>query len=1004
MTYTKTVVNTLPTLSNLRYNIPSGETIIYPDSTLLFLWDCIDPDIPAQSLSYDFKLSRTSPNPQTILEVPGLEVNQKEVILSAFASFGIEPGDQMEIEIKAKDDYGTTIKNMPFVIEGDYPSISINEPLAGSIYSSTPPHIDVDVLASVDIDYVGWTFARTTTTDPSLLSFTELTDPYSADVSQSEWDSIDTLLEQGQINLWIKCEDINSKISYKSNTLIKDTSPPIISIISPTNPYQDETAGVYLNIKEDTFDHMTIYLSSNPSTILWDDTMILYDFVNDPYFESPIFIDTISNMFSNDFGYDVAVPFSEDVWLSLGEGTHDLTVEITDLAGHISTSNIQITQDTSNPQDVAVNFAVNEQDNIFYFNRDAPDFTISFSDELLLRPLYYSAIIEVFEADESFVSIDPENPILCFEAFPTETGDDFVQTIFSTNFDTSQSALWESNWAQIFERSENNEIYIILNITVLDNAGNCNWTLINGFFDPIDPDSLIDVPTISGSPPTIQYTINDLSATIMYGIGEVVYIIGSGESNGEFTINSGLWELQEEGEVSVRIWAEDLSLNSIYYYETIIKDTIPPEVIASYSTIYFSSDPPEIQFRIMEDAVSFTGTITKPDNQIDTLEIELESLPIENGYYVINLQADPTDWASFIEGEYLMEMVAVDAAGNHYDFDLIFYKDVTPCTILDISTIGGPYHGVSAPLVEIQVDEATSLIEYSYDGVYWFSLNLITPALDQWSAQFDGTINIQFRAYDLATNPSEIRTLSVHKDSIIPIFTIDEDLYGGKFGSVAPNVEIIAMDLNLASIYYYYDESDDDTFNVAFTGAQFMDTISLLGWNELGHGTHSITFITTDGGNDVILTASFEKDIMGPEITIISPVLNKNYSNIAPLYALEIPDEDLVSMWYVIDDSEEISISSFSGTLDQYAWENPPSNYTTITFYAQDDLGNINSVSITIYREDYGVYIRDTGFGGIFEHWMMPQWVVFGMTVGIVVIVMYPKYKAKKLEGVEVLA
>lgn len=73
--------------------------------------------------------------------------------------------------------------------------------------------------------------------------------------------------------------------------------------------------------------------------------------------------------------------------------------------------------------------------------------------------------------------------------------------------------------------------------------------------------------------------------------------------------------------------------------------------------------------------------------------------------------------------------------------------------------------------------------------------------------------------------------------------------------------------------------------------------------------------------------------------------------NDGPPYNISMIEEDLKSTWYVIGNNQEsFYIDSLTGTIDQDRWEEEEEEGITITFYAQDNAGNIGSTTVDIIK------------------------------------------------------
>ena len=77
----------------------------------------------------------------------------------------------------------------------------------------------------------------------------------------------------------------------------------------------------------------------------------------------------------------------------------------------------------------------------------------------------------------------------------------------------------------------------------------------------------------------------------------------------------------------------------------------------------------------------------------------------------------------------------------------------------------------------------------------------------------------------------------------------------------------------------------------------------------------------------------------------------KIYGNIAPEFNITIIEENLYSILYTIEEITRIfSVSELNGIIDQDVWNDLPQGEIVITFYAQDQAGNIGTISVTVIK------------------------------------------------------
>ncbi|MFX1480915.1 MAG: hypothetical protein ACFFCI_22750, partial [Promethearchaeota archaeon] len=97
---------------------------------------------------------------------------------------------------------------------------------------------------------------------------------------------------------------------------------------------------------------------------------------------------------------------------------------------------------------------------------------------------------------------------------------------------------------------------------------------------------------------------------------------------------------------------------------------------------------------------------------------------------------------------------------------------------------------------------------------------------------------------------------------------------------------------------------------------------------------------------------SFIVDTKIPEISILTPIANKIYGELAPKYNLSIFEENLISAWYTMDGGiTNFSITDLNDFIDQEAWLSFPDGPITVEFYAKDIAGRIGYKNVTIIKD-----------------------------------------------------
>jgi hypothetical protein len=150
------------------------------------------------------------------------------------------------------------------------------------------------------------------------------------------------------------------------------------------------------------------------------------------------------------------------------------------------------------------------------------------------------------------------------------------------------------------------------------------------------------------------------------------------------------------------------------------------------------------------------------------------------------------------------------------------------------------------------------------------------------------------------------------------------------------------------------------------------DRISILTWNNFKADWDHINKVVGDNPNQVyiadanndnvneIVVTNYEEgsitiflgELIPPDITIHSPVSDQVFGIDAPTFSITITDESpLDSAWYTIDGGvTNYTFYGLTGAINQTAWDSAPQGNIVITFYAEDDAGNIGTSSVTVKK------------------------------------------------------
>ena len=183
-------------------------------------------------------------------------------------------------------------------------------------------------------------------------------------------------------------------------------------------------------------------------------------------------------------------------------------------------------------------------------------------------------------------------------------------------------------------------------------------------------------------------------------------------------------------------------------------------------------------------------------------------------------------------------------------------------------------------------------------------------------------------------------------DDIFPNIKIISPTPSQLFGTTAPNFNVEIYDLNLDTMWYTI---DGGVTNITYTTN---GTIDQNNWTAHIDGLITIRFYANDTvGHINSAQVIINKDASIPDITIISPTPDQLFNGSAPSFDVEISDPNLDTMWYTIDGGVTNITYTTNGTIDQNNWTAHIDGSITITFYANDTLGYINSVQVLIYKD-----------------------------------------------------
>jgi len=145
---------------------------------------------------------------------------------------------------------------------------------------------------------------------------------------------------------------------------------------------------------------------------------------------------------------------------------------------------------------------------------------------------------------------------------------------------------------------------------------------------------------------------------------------------------------------------------------------------------------------------------------------------------------------------------------------------------------------------------------------------------------------------------------------------------------------------------------DDELTNVTFVG--LTGEIDATEWNQRVDGLVTIKFFANDsrGYIDFDEVIVF-KETRQPNITISAPTLDNVFEFNAPEFNITIEDRSPINTtWYTIDGGlTNYTFFLLNDFINQTAWDQKEDGVITITFYANDSLGNLGFKVVNVIKD-----------------------------------------------------
>ncbi|MHA1933055.1 MAG: right-handed parallel beta-helix repeat-containing protein, partial [Promethearchaeota archaeon] len=186
-------------------------------------------------------------------------------------------------------------------------------------------------------------------------------------------------------------------------------------------------------------------------------------------------------------------------------------------------------------------------------------------------------------------------------------------------------------------------------------------------------------------------------------------------------------------------------------------------------------------------------------------------------------------------------------------------------------------------------------------------------------------------------------------DDLIPNIIINSPSMNDAFGFNAPNFEISINDASPINSAWY--TVDGGTTNYTFSG--LTGTVNQTAWDNKGTEIMTLRFYANDSfGNLGFEDVTIWKDLVAPQITIISPTASQLCGVDAPTFSLTIVEQNIQTKRYSLNGRPNITFTTET-QFSQLEWDFIGNGTVTLTFYVIDKAGNINSSEVIVLKDAY---------------------------------------------------
>jgi parallel beta-helix repeat protein len=301
----------------------------------------------------------------------------------------------------------------------------------------------------------------------------------------------------------------------------------------------------------------------------------------------------------------------------------------------------------------------------------------------------------------------------------------------------------------------------------------------------------------------------------------------------------------------------------------------------------------------------------------------------------------------------------ISGDANSQDNYPIWEDGIDPPNIIIASPNPDAIFGLTAPSFDVDITDDNPINETWYsidDGMTNFTFTGSIGVINQtaWDLISNGSCVITFFANDTAGSIGN-SSVMVWKDSFEPNITINSPSFNQLCGIKSPALTLTINEPHFQNLWYSLNGGN----NVSFISQYEIDQFE---WDKCGNGTVIIRLYASDTvGNIGFSQVIVRKDSIEPVILINNPLDAQKFGSNPPQFNLSIIEETLVTCWYQIEgDENQYEFTGLIGVINEDLWNALPKGLVHVTFYAQDEAGNLGSASVNLVKN----VPNEIGIGG----------------------------------------